>query len=64
MVSFISLIHMTAEPLPGSGFMNLLFTVLDRDTDTKGLGIRAMTSEAEPLGLDVFQVTAKGSPAQ
>ena len=63
LVSFISSIHMTTEPLPSSSLWSLLFTVLDRDTDTKGLRIQVLDLGGRASGT-VFQVIAKGSPAQ
>ena len=63
LVSFISSTHMTTEPLPGSSLWSLLFTVLDRDTDTKGLRIHVLDLGGR-ASRTVFQVIAKGSPAQ
>ena len=54
---------MTTEPLPSSSLWSLLFTVLDRDTDTKGLRIQVLDLGGRASGT-VFQVIAKGSPAQ
>ena len=53
---------MTTEPLPGSSLWSLLFTVLDRDTDTKGLGIQALDLGGRASGTGCISGYREGEP--